>query len=79
MMKWVKLKKYCESSGDTSNAVHCKRQRGMWLDGLHCRLGPDGNLWVNLMEVEKWVEKGSLTTGKRLQNGSDHAIGNPAR
>ena len=79
MMKWVKLKKYCESSGDTSNAVHCKRQRGMWLDGLHCRLGPDGNLWVNLMEVEKWVEKGSLATEKKLQKGSHHAIGNPAR
>ena len=38
MLKWVKLKKYCEASGDTSNAVHCKPQRGMWLDGLHSRL-----------------------------------------
>ena len=78
-MKWVKLKKYCEASGDTSNAVHCKRQRGMWLDGLHCRLGPDGNLWVNLMEVEKWVENGSRATIKRLQQVSNHGIGNPAR
>ena len=70
-MKWVKLKKYCEESGDTSNAVHCKRKRkrGMWLDGLHCRLGPDGNLWVNLMEVEKWVENGNQATLQRLQQG----------
>jgi hypothetical protein len=29
-MKWVKLKKYCQDTGDTSNAVHCKRKRGMW-------------------------------------------------
>lgn len=36
-MKWVKLKKYCEASGDTSNAVHCKRQRGK----MGCIVGLD--------------------------------------
>ncbi|WP_165481154.1 hypothetical protein [Legionella impletisoli] len=46
-MKWVKLKKYCQESGDTTHAVHGKRKRGMWLDGLHCKVGPDGNLWIN--------------------------------
>jgi hypothetical protein len=55
-MKWVKLKKYCELSGDTADAVHAKRRKGVWLDELQCRLAPDGNLWVNLGEVEKWVE-----------------------
>jgi len=57
-MKWVKLGKYTELSGDTSNAVHAKRKKGQWLDGLHCRIGPDGKLWINLNEVEKWVENG---------------------
>jgi hypothetical protein len=57
-MKWIKLRKYCEISGDTSDAVHAKRKRGIWLDGLQCKVGPDGNLWVNLTEVEKWVESG---------------------
>jgi hypothetical protein len=56
MVKWIKLKKYCELSGDTSNAVHAKRKRGLWLDGIHCQIGPDGNLWVNLEAVEKWIE-----------------------
>jgi hypothetical protein len=54
-MNWVKLKKYCEISGDTPDAVHAKRKRGTWLEGLQCKVGPDGNLWVNLVEVEKWV------------------------
>lgn len=36
-MKWVKLKKYCQDSGDTSHAVHAKRKRGIWLDGVQCR------------------------------------------
>lgn len=66
-MKWVKLKKYCQDSGDTSHAVHGKRKRGIWLDGLHCKVGPDGNLWVNLEEVEKWVVYGDQGTLQRLQ------------
>jgi len=56
-MKWVKLKKYCELSGDTPNAVHIRRQRGIWLDGVQIRLAPDKRLWVNLEAVEKWVEQ----------------------
>jgi len=57
-MNWVKLKKYCELSGDTIDAVHAKRRRGIWLDNKQCRLAPDGKLWINLLEVEKWVENG---------------------
>ncbi|VEB33655.1 Phage excisionase [Legionella cherrii] len=68
-MKWVKLKKYCEISGDTSNAVHAKRKRGMWLDGVQCKVGPDGNIWINLVEVEQWVENGNKATNFRLRVG----------
>ncbi|AUH71120.1 MULTISPECIES: excisionase [Legionella] len=68
-MKWVKLKKYCEISGDTSNAVHAKRKRGMWLDGVQCKVGPDGNIWINLVEVEQWVENGNKATNIRLRVG----------
>jgi hypothetical protein len=66
-MNWVKLKKYCELSGDTSNAVHARRKKGLWLDGIQCRIGPDGNLWVNLAEVEKWIESTNLISLIRLQ------------
>lgn len=55
-MNWVKLKKYCELSGDSVHAVHARRRKGVWLDNQHCRLAPDGKLWVNLTEVSKWVE-----------------------
>jgi hypothetical protein len=55
-LKWVKLKKYCELSGDTQNAVRNRRKRGIWLDKKQSKLAPDGTLWVNLLEVEKWVE-----------------------
>lgn len=57
-MKWVKLKKYCELSGDTSDAVHAKRRKGQYVDGVHCKVADDGNLWINIEAVEKWVEQG---------------------
>jgi hypothetical protein len=44
-MRWVKLSKYCELSGDTANAVHSKRKKGQFLDGVHCKIASDGNLW----------------------------------
>ena len=69
MMTWVKLKKYCLESGDTANAVHAKRKKGVWLDGIQCKIGPDGNIWVNLIEVEKWVLYGDKATSRSLRAG----------
>ena len=66
-MKWVKLKKYCIDSGDTANAVHAKRKKGVWLDGIQCKIGPDGNIWINLIEVERWVENGNKAIARRLR------------
>ena len=61
-IEWVKLVKYCELTGETRDSVMKKRSSGMFLDGVHCKIAPDGNIWVNLAEVEKWVEQGSQAT-----------------
>lgn len=55
-MRWIKLAAYCQLSGDTPDAVHARRRKHQWTDGRQCRVGPDGNLWVNPEEVNKWVE-----------------------
>ena len=55
-LRWVRLATYCDLSGDTPDAVHARRRKRQWIDGQQCRLGPDGNLWVNPEEVNKWVE-----------------------
>jgi hypothetical protein len=68
-MKWVKLRKYCLDSGDTANAVHAKRKKGVWLDGIQCKIGPDGNIWINLIEVERWVENGNKAIVRSLRAG----------
>ncbi len=68
-MKWVKLKKYCQLSGDTPPAIHARRHKQQWLDGVHSKVGPDGNLWINMIEVEKWVEKSEPVSMKAYLKG----------
>lgn len=55
-MKWLRLKKYCEISGDTPDAVRWRRKSGVWADGKQSKIGPDKKIWVNIQEVEKWIE-----------------------
>ena len=54
--KWIKLPKHCEATGDTPGAIHARRRKHIWTDGVQCRLGPDGNLYINPAEYTKWVE-----------------------
>ena len=52
---WVKLKKYCELTGETPMAVYKRRATGGWQDGRQCKIGPNGALWINLKEAQAWV------------------------
>lgn len=63
MLRWVKLQRYCEISGDTPDAVQAKKRRGLWRDGVHIKKAPDGCLWVNLDEVDRWVEQANPKNG----------------
>lgn len=54
--RWVKLAKHCEATGDTRDAVHARRRKHIWQDGVQCKIGPDGNLYINPTEYNKWVE-----------------------
>lgn len=60
--RWVKLSKHCEVTGDTPDAVHARRRKRIWTDGIQCRKGPDGNLYINPKEYNKWVEGEPLAT-----------------
>lgn len=55
-IRWVPVKRYCELTGETANAVRVRRCRGIWIDGKHAKAVPGAGVWVNLEEVEKWVE-----------------------
>lgn len=54
-IEWVPLKRYCELTGETANAVHVRRSKGIWIDGRHSKKVAGIGLWVNLREVEKWI------------------------
>ncbi len=54
--RWVKLSRHCEITGDTPDAVHARRRKHLWTEGVQCKLGPDGNLYINPEEYNKWVE-----------------------
>lgn len=54
-LKWIKLNRWCELTGDTRDAVHARRKTGKWQDDIHCRVR-DGNLWINVEEGQSWVE-----------------------
>lgn len=66
-MKWIKLAKYCELTGDTPDAVYAKNRRKIWIEGVHYTKPADGCIWINTEEVDKWVEPQKKNTLKPLQ------------
>jgi|JI6StandDraft_1071083.scaffolds.fasta_scaffold333941_2 hypothetical protein len=58
--RWVRAGKYEHIAGMTAEAVSIARRKGKLVDGKQVKLGPDGNLWVNVPEMDQWVE----TAGK---------------
>jgi hypothetical protein len=56
-IRWIMLKRYCEVTGDTSDAVHARRRKRQWVDGVHCVVDPNGNLRVNPEAVNQWVSQ----------------------
>lgn len=57
MLRWVRIDRYAELSGDTPDAVEKRLRSQHWLRGIHARL-PEGSskLWINLAAVEDWAE-----------------------
>lgn len=54
--RWVLLSEHCRRTGETSQMVHTRRKRGIWLDGKHTKLASKKRLYVNIEEYNKWVE-----------------------
>lgn len=56
--KWILLKKFCDLVGYSKHAFYAKKQRGIWVKGIHWKYAPDGHIVINWQEIEKWVEAG---------------------
>ena len=72
--RWVKLAHYCKELGDTKDAVHARRKKGIWLDGEQTCKGPNGKIYVCPEAVCQWVESGAggdAVSTKKEQDSSD--------
>ena len=54
--KWITIKKLSELIGYSVFSINKKRQRGIWVEGIHWRKAPDNRVLMNLEAIYKWVE-----------------------
>lgn len=54
--QWVLVKRFAEVTGYSENAVRHKVKNGTWVQGRIWRKAPDGRIFLNLTEFERWVE-----------------------
>lgn len=56
-MRYVRIQKFAELTGNTEQAVQTKIARGTWVEGHEYRRAPDGNIYVDVEGYERWVEE----------------------
>lgn len=54
--RWVLVKRFAEITGYSENAVRHKVKGGVWLENRLWRRAPDGRIFLNITEFERWVE-----------------------
>lgn len=53
-------------TGLTEKAIERKIETGVWVEGIHFKVGQDGLRYIDLLGYEKWVEQApALRPGKR--------------
>lgn len=55
-MNWVLIKKLYDLSGITENASYAYIKKGIWREGKHYKKAPNGRIFCNVKEIEKWIE-----------------------
>lgn len=50
-------------TGYSENAVRHKIKGGVWVEGRIWKKAPDGRVFVNVDEFERWVESQALSQG----------------
>jgi hypothetical protein len=54
-MNWVVIKKCSELCGLTEHAIRANIKKGKWMIDQHFTKSPDGRIYINIKEVEKWI------------------------
>jgi len=53
----IKIKKFCDLTGETEAAVRHLINDGVWLDGREYTRMPNGRLWISIKGFENWINK----------------------
>lgn len=54
--RYVKPDHFERMTGMCISQVRSKKNRGVWREGIHFRTDPDGMLWIDWNNVDKWIE-----------------------
>jgi len=54
---WLTLMYYCQLTGDTKQAVYARKKKHVWVEGQHYRIAPNGRIWININEVQHWLNQ----------------------
>lgn len=54
--RWVLIPKAAELLGYSKTAIEHKVKNGTWAQGRIWRKARDGRIFINIEEVDKWVE-----------------------
>lgn len=71
---WVPIEAYLRDYDETREAVHTRRSKGIWQDGVHSKFVAGGGLWINLLAVNQWAAKSESRRGSR-HGGTNKARG----
>jgi len=55
---WVKPKKIEELKGITIEALKKKRERGVYIEGIHWRRAPDNVIYFNYENIDLFIGEG---------------------
>lgn len=56
-MKYVTIKKFCEDSGYSEDAIRSMIKRGQWLIDKHFKRPTPRRILLNVEAIERWVER----------------------
>lgn len=54
--RWVLIGRAAELTGYSENAIRHKVKGGAWVQGRIWRKARDGRIFINLEELDRWVE-----------------------
>ena len=55
-LRYVLIKKFCEETGYSEDAVNSKIKRGDWEEDKVWIKGPDGRRLINIEGFHQWIE-----------------------